>query len=95
MAAYFVVYQNVTHPEQYKEYFSAVVPVIDRCGGRLIAQGTPEAVEGTMPWQRVVVLEWRSRQKFLDFWHSNEYAEIKKLRQGAADWQAAIIEGVT
>lgn len=94
MAAYFVVYQNVTDLQQYGEYFKAVVPLIDQCGGRLIAQGSPEAMEGEMPWQRIVVLEWRSRQEFLHFWQSDEYAEIKQLRQGAAEWQAAIVESV-
>lgn len=94
MTAYFVVYQNVINPKQYEEYFAAVVPLIDQHGGRLLTAGTPEVVEGTMPWQRVVVLEWRSRQAFFDFWHSAEYAEIKKLRQGAADWQAAIVESI-
>lgn len=94
MAVYFVVYQNITDPQQYGQYFNAVVPLIVQCGGRLMVQGTPEAMEGTMPWQRVVVLEWQSRQAFLSFWHSDEYAAIKKLRQGVADWQAAIVEGV-
>ena len=94
MSVYFVVYQNVTDPERYGEYFNAVVPLIDQCGGRLIAQGTPDVMEGAILGQRVVILEWNSRQDFLSFWHSDEYTEVKKLRQGAADWQAAIVEGV-
>lgn len=94
MAVYFVVYQNVSEPQQYGEYFSAVVPLIAQFGGRLIAKGAPEVIEGTMPWERVVVLEWRSHQDFLNFWQSDDYAEVKKLRQGAAEWQAAIVAGV-
>jgi uncharacterized protein (DUF1330 family) len=29
-----------------------------------------------------------------DFWHSGEYTEIKKLREGAAVIKAIIIEGI-
>lgn len=94
MTAHLVVYQNVTDPNQYRQYLNAVIPVIERRGGRFIAQGTPKVVEGTMAWQRSVIVEWRSRQDFLNFWHSDEYAEIKKLREGVAEWQAAVVEGV-
>ncbi len=94
MTAYFIVYQNVTDLDQYTQYLNAVVPVIERRSGRFIAQGTPEVMEGTLPWQRSVVLEWQSHQDFLDFWESEEYAEIKKLREGAAEWQAVVVEGI-
>jgi uncharacterized protein (DUF1330 family) len=94
MATYFIVYQNVTNLEQYQEYFTAVAPLIHRHGGRLLAQGTPEVMEGTIPWKRAVLLEWRSQQDFLNFWHSQEYAEIRKLREGATEWQAAIVQGI-
>ena len=94
MVAYFIVYQNVTDPKQYQAYFIAVAPLIQRHGGRLLGQGTPEVMEGTMPWERVVLLEWRSQQDFLNFWHSEEYAEIRKLREGATEWQAAIVKGI-
>lgn len=82
MTAYFIVYQNVTDLDQYTQYLNAVVPVIERRSSGFIAQGTPEVMEGTLPWQRSVVLEWQSHQDFLDFWESEEYAEIKKLREG-------------
>jgi uncharacterized protein (DUF1330 family) len=94
MAAYFIVYQNVTDPERYQEYFTAVAPLIQQHGGRLLAQGTPEVMEGTLPWQRAVLLEWRSQQDFLNFWHSQDYTEIRKLREGATNWQAAIVSDI-
>lgn len=94
MSAYFVVYLNVTDPDRFKEYFKSVMPVIERRGGRLIAQGTPKIIEGTLLSKQAVVFEWPSRQEFLEYWCSNEYAEIKKLREGAAEFEAVVIEGV-
>jgi uncharacterized protein (DUF1330 family) len=94
MATYFIVYQNVTNPERYQEYFTAVAPLIQRHGGRLLAQGMPEVMEGTMPWERAVLLEWRSQQDFFNFWHSQEYVEIRRLREGATEWQAALVPAI-
>ncbi len=94
MSAYFVVYLNVTDPDRFTEYFQVVVPVIERRGGRLITQGTPEAIEGTLQFQQAVLFEWRSRQDLLEYWHSDEYAKIKQLREGAAQFQAVVIDGI-
>jgi uncharacterized protein (DUF1330 family) len=94
MSAYFVVRLNVIDPEGFTKYFHRVMPLIESRGGRLIAQGTPEAIEGTSRSQQAVVFEWPSRQDFLDYWHSEEYAEIKLLREGAAEFEAVLIAGV-
>ncbi len=45
-----------------------------------------------MTWKQAVVFEWGSRSDFLSYWHSDEYAEIKQLRKGTAEFQAAIVE---
>jgi uncharacterized protein (DUF1330 family) len=95
MSAYFVVGLNVIDPEGFTKYFHRVIPLIESRGGRLIAQGTPEAIEGTtLQFQQVAVFEWSSRQGFLDYWHSEEYAEIKLLREGAAEFEAVLIPGI-
>ena len=92
MSAYFVVYLNITDPDRFAEYFQVVMPVIKRRGGCLVAQGTPEAIEGTLSFKQAVLFEWRSRKDLLEYWHSEEYAQIKKLREGAAEFQAVVIE---
>jgi uncharacterized protein (DUF1330 family) len=92
MSAYFMVYLNVTDPDRFTEYFQTVMPVIERRGGRLVTQGIPKAIEGTLSFKQAVLFEWRSRQDLLEYWHSDEYAQIKKLREGAAEFQAVVIE---
>jgi uncharacterized protein (DUF1330 family) len=94
MSVYFVVYLKITEPVQFAEYFQKVMPIIQRRGGRLIAQGTPEIIEGSITSPQAVIFEWGSRQDFLNYWNSDEYAEIKQLRERAAEFQAAIIEGM-
>jgi uncharacterized protein (DUF1330 family) len=94
MSIYFVVYLNITEPVQFAEYFQKVMPIIQQRGGRLIARGTPEIIEGNIISQQAVIFEWGSRQDFLNYWNSDEYAEIKQLRVESTEFQAAIIEGV-
>jgi uncharacterized protein (DUF1330 family) len=48
MSAYFIVYLKVTDSAQFMNYFQAVMPVIECRGGHLIAQGTPEILEGML-----------------------------------------------
>ena len=94
MAAFLIVYDTITDPEKFARYAKAVEPLITRMGGRMVGAGTPEVVEGEFPWERAVVFEWPSRQAATDFWHSDEYREVKKLREGAAVFQAVILEGI-
>jgi len=68
--------------------------VITRRGGRLVASGPPDVVEGEFPLKHALVFEWPTRQAASDFWDSDEYTEIKKLREGAAVIQAIIVDGL-
>ena len=45
----------------------------------------------------VVISEWPSKERALEFWNSDEYQEIKKLREGIAECKVLVIEaeGIT
>ncbi len=94
MAAYLIVYETVTDASRFSRYVTSVDPVIIRRGGRLVASCPPDVVEGKFPFERALVFEWPTRQAASDFWRSDEYTEIKKLREGVAVIQAIIIEGI-
>jgi uncharacterized protein (DUF1330 family) len=94
MTAYLIVYEAITDPSRFLQYVKTVDPVITRRGGRLVASGPPDVLEGEFPWKGALVFKWPTRQAASDFWHSEEYSEIKKLREGAAVIQAIIIEGI-
>ncbi|AFY75053.1 hypothetical protein Syn7502_03167 [Synechococcus sp. PCC 7502] len=94
MVVYFVVSLKITDADRFMEYFHTVMPLIELRGGRLMAQGIPEVIEGSNTGSMSAVFEWPSRQAFIDYWHSKEYAEIRKLREGAVDFQGVIVEGI-
>jgi uncharacterized protein (DUF1330 family) len=85
MAAYVIVQAEVTDWERFREYLKESPRSIAKYGGRYVARGGEMA--------RVVLIEFPSLQKATDWYHSDEYQQIKRLRAGAAIGSLIAIEG--
>jgi uncharacterized protein (DUF1330 family) len=80
---------------QYQKYREAVVPLINKHGGRFIIRGgKAEVLEGSPETRRWVVFEFPSMDAIRTFWNSPEYVPVKSLRQGAATLDILAVEGV-
>lgn len=91
---YWIARIAVTNPEHYGAYAQALPMVIERFGGRfLVAGGRVEVVEGEAK-QRNVVIAFDDYETARACWHSPEYAEVARLREGAAAVDVVIVEGV-
>ncbi|PKN35047.1 MAG: DUF1330 domain-containing protein [Deltaproteobacteria bacterium HGW-Deltaproteobacteria-19] len=94
MAAYVVVQVEVTDWDRFREYLKETPIVSARYGGKYIARGGESVVlEGEEPLRRVVIIEFPSLQKAKEWYHSKEYQQTKKLREGAAKGLLIAIEG--
>jgi uncharacterized protein (DUF1330 family) len=70
--------------ERYAEYGTAVAPILDGVGGRPVFAGQPaEALIGEGSWDLMVLVEYPTRQAFLDMVSSPAYQEIAHLRTEA------------
>ncbi len=70
--------------ERYEEYGAAVAPLLGKAGGRIIWFGAPAApLLGNGSWDLVVLVEYPTRQAFLDMVGSEEYRAIEHLRSEA------------
>lgn len=70
--------------ERYEEYGAAVAPLLEKVGGHVVFLGEPAPPlfgEGT--WDLVILVEYPTRQAFLDMTVSTEYQEIGHLRTEA------------
>ena len=95
MKAYWIAHVDVTDPAQYVEYTSRAPAAFTRYGGRLLARGgRSQALEGRATPQRSVVIEFDSYEQALACYHSAEYQEACRHRQGAAQAEVIIVEGV-
>lgn len=72
--------------ERYAEYGAAVAPLLERAGGRIVSAGQPAmAVIGEESWDLVALVEYPSRQAFLEMIGSEEYQAIAHLRTEALE----------
>lgn len=94
MAAYVIGEIDVTDTATYEEYRKQVLATVQKHGGRFVARGgRAEALEGTAPPKRVVVLEFPSYERALEWYRSAEYAPLIKLRQKASRGRLLLVEG--
>ena len=70
--------------ERYEEYGTAVAPLLDGVGARVafVGQASP-AMIGNDSWDLVLLVEYPTRQAFLDMVGSEEYRAIEHLRSEA------------
>src|SRR5262245_55606216 len=67
--------------ERYTEYGAAVAPLLEGVGGRPVFAGRPaESLIGEGDWDMMVLVEYPTRQAFLDMASSPEYQKIAHLR---------------
>ncbi len=94
MAAYVIVQVKVTDWERFKEYLKETPRTIARYGGRYVARGGDTVVlEGEEQAKRIVLIEFPSLQKAKQWYFSEEYQQIKVLREGTAVGSLIAIEG--
>lgn len=95
MPAYLVARINVTDPEKYEGYKALSPGAIAAYGGRFLARGGEVAVlEGEPEDRRVVVIEFPSMEQAKVFYDSPEYLEARAARDGAAEGQFLLVEGL-
>ncbi|MCY4211763.1 MAG: DUF1330 domain-containing protein [Gammaproteobacteria bacterium] len=94
MPAYMIVQATVTKPEQFAEYAQRMPALVAKYGGKYLALGgAVEKLEGDWDHQALVISEWPSMDAARTLWHSDDYAELKKVREGAVDVSVLLVEG--
>ncbi len=94
MPAYLIANVDVTDSEGYEEYARRVPETIHAYGGSyLVRGGTPESLEGSTS-ERVVILEFETREALLSWYHSPEYSAIKGIRLANSQATVTVVDGV-
>ena len=96
MAHGYVIAQiNVTDPDTYADYVKLVLPTIQHFGGAfLVRGGKAQSFEAEPHGNRHVVIQFPSYEAAEAWYHSEEYAKAKTLRQSASTSVQTIVEGV-
>lgn len=91
--ALMLIEADITDMERFREYTLAIIPIVQRFGGRyVVMRGARADLEGDWGQTRIVVSEWPSMQVAQDFWNSPEYREAVKLREGTGTFRVTLLE---
>jgi len=95
MPAYVIVETDVHDPKQYEQYKAASPGAVAAGGGRFVARGGELAVlEGDWHPSRLVILEFPDIEAAKRWYESPEYAEARRLREGAATLRMVAVQGL-
>lgn len=94
MTTYLIVDIAVHAPEQYKEYVSRVPKIIEKHGGKyLVRGGEAQVKEGDWRPERLVILEFPSRENAEGFMQDPEYQTVAAIRHATARTNLVMAEG--
>ena len=95
MPAYMIVTAKINDRDAFiKGYGAAAGKLVAEFGGKYLLRGPgAQLLEGEFgDGASMVISEWPNKEAALRFWNSEEYVEVKKLRQDIADCQVLLIE---
>ena len=95
MAAYIIAELEITDPEAFDEYRAGVPETIEKYGGTYLARGGAiETAEGDWSPKRLVILRFESMARAKEWHASEDYRDLKALRQRSANTNLIMVEGV-
>ena len=94
MPAYIVIEAKAKNAEAYAKYIAEVPPIVVQHEGRYLVRSS-DVTPGTGGWapERIIILEFPSREHIQRCFSSPEYRSIVPLRDAGADYRSVIVEG--
>lgn len=92
----FVIGQMEIHDREWMdEYFSEVPSLVEGHAGRFVVRGgDPAWLEGEKRSpDAAFIIEFPDRQHALDFWHSEAFKPLIRLRQSGSTLNAIVVDG--
>lgn len=95
MPAYLVsLCRHVTDRKRLEDYWANVAPAFTGFDAKPLVAYTPfEVLEGDGSLRGIVLFEFPSMEEARNWYTSAAYQEVKKRREGAADFDLILVEG--
>ena len=95
MTAYFIIQVDVHDVAAFEPYRLKGPGVISQFGGEYIVRGgTFTKLEGVHPLSRQVVIRFPNKESAMRWYESEEYRDLRALRQSCATTNMILVEGV-
>jgi len=94
MSAYLIAQINVINEEGYRDYLEKVTNTVKKFNGEyIIRAGKFKTVLGEWNYKRNVVIKFPSYNMALEWYNSDEYLPVKKIREDNSEGNVIIIDG--
>ena len=94
MHGYLILDLSIKNMESFMEYIERIPEFIKKHGGRYIVQGVePEVMEGDWKPERVVVLEFPSKEKAKEFLNDPDAQSLFAIRHDSTSSKLILAEG--
>ena len=94
-AGYVIAQLKVTNSENYKEYVNKVTDIVKKFDGEyLVRNGEFQSVEGEIKFPRLVIIKFPTYEKALEWYNSDEYKPVKKIRLENSEGSNIIVKGI-
>lgn len=85
MSAFVLVEVNIQDPVVYEEYKKLTPASVEAYGGKFVIRGNPvQVMEGEWNYDRIVLLEFPTKEIAIEWYNSKEYQKAKKIREKAS-----------
>ncbi len=94
MPSYVVSMMSISDAETYRKYTDRTPPIVKKHGGKFLARGGDIlTIEGEEYRDRMVILEFPSRQAILDWYADPEYEDARAFRHASSEARIFVIDG--
>lgn len=95
MDYYFVVQIRINDQIEYQKYIDKSGEIFKKYNGEYLSvDNNPVIIEGEWDYTRTVLIKFKSKDDFEDWYNSKDYQEILKHRLNAADCDSVLIKGI-
>ena len=94
MPAYIITYGEIHDREVFVEYELRASPLLRKFGGKVVAGGKHEVLEGDWHPKALVVIQWPDMAAARAYYNSPEYVRLNELRKTAATIGMVLVEGM-
>ncbi|MEL6919234.1 MAG: DUF1330 domain-containing protein [Bacteroidota bacterium] len=93
MPSFVIAQLEVFNKKIFVEYLRLVPKTIEAFEGKVIARGVSgTGLEGDWNPQNMVIIEFPSTERANEWWSSQMYSKVKKIRERSAETKMVILE---
>jgi uncharacterized protein (DUF1330 family) len=95
MIHYFVAQIKVNDPAEYEKYLENFDIIFSRYKGEYLAiDESPSLLEGNWDYTKSVLIRFKSKQDFEEWYYSDDYQKILRHRLNSSKCDTILVEGV-